>query len=83
MHATSKCITQNACFSQRHTVACGVCAKRACCLGMYNCVQLSNRMSNEALFYTVIFPFIAFFGAFAFVIYPNKDALHPTGELQC
>ena len=37
-------------------------------------------MTNEALFYTVIFPFIAFFGAFAFAIYPNKDALHPTGE---
>lgn len=39
---------------------------------------LSNRLGNEALFYTVIFPFIAFFGAFAFVIYPNKDWLHPT-----
>jgi AAA family ATP:ADP antiporter len=44
-------------------------------------LQLSNRLSNEALFYTVIFPFIAFFGAFAFVIYPNKDYLHPTSEL--
>lgn len=42
--------------------------------------QLSNVMNTEQLFYTCIFPFIAFFGAFAFVLYPLKDQLHPTGE---
>ena len=42
--------------------------------------KLANVLSNEALFYTVIFPFIAFFGAFAFVLYPMQDVLHPTGE---
>nr|XP_010914961.1 plastidic ATP/ADP-transporter [Elaeis guineensis] len=41
--------------------------------------KLSNVLSKEALFYTVIFPFIAFFGAFAFVLYPLRDAIHPTG----
>ncbi|KAG2599447.1 plastidic ATP/ADP-transporter-like [Panicum virgatum] len=40
--------------------------------------KLSNVLSREALFYTVIFPFIAFFGAFAFVLYPLRDAIHPT-----
>jgi hypothetical protein len=42
-------------------------------------LQLANVLSNEALFYTCIFPFIAFFGAFAFVFYPLRDVLHPTG----
>eukprot|EP00210_Caulerpa_lentillifera_P004031 g3846.t1 len=40
--------------------------------------KLSNVLSNEALFYTCIVPFIAFFGSFAFVLYPLRDALHPT-----
>ncbi|XP_074563804.1 plastidic ATP/ADP-transporter-like [Curcuma longa] len=40
--------------------------------------KLSNVLSKEALFYTVIFPFIAFFGAFAFLLYPLRDAIHPT-----
>lgn len=42
--------------------------------------QLANVLNTEQLFYTCIFPFIAFFGAFAFVLYPLKDQLHPTGE---
>eukprot|EP00890_Picochlorum_soloecismus_P005307 jgi/Picsp_1/5778/NSC_03137-R1_adenine nucleotide translocase len=40
--------------------------------------KLSNVLSNEQLFYTCIIPFIAFFGAFAFVLYPMRDMLHPT-----
>ncbi|CAL9205575.1 plastidic ATP/ADP-transporter-like [Musa acuminata AAA Group] len=40
--------------------------------------KLSNVLSKEALFYTVILPFIAFFGAFSFVLYPLRDAIHPT-----
>ncbi|WOL09010.1 plastidic ATP/ADP-transporter-like [Canna indica] len=40
--------------------------------------KLSNVLSKEALFYTVIMPFIAFFGAFGFVLYPLRDAIHPT-----
>ena len=42
-------------------------------------MQLANVLSTEALFYTCIFPFIAFFGSFAFVLYPLRDVLHPTG----
>jgi hypothetical protein len=42
--------------------------------------QLANVLSTEALFYTCIIPFIIFFGAFAFVIYPMREAIHPTGE---
>lgn len=35
-------------------------------------------MSQIQLFYTCLIPFILFFGAFAFVIYPARDFLHPT-----
>mmetsp|Transcript_19634 Transcript_19634/g.59393 ORF Transcript_19634/g.59393 Transcript_19634/m.59393 type:complete len:588 (+) Transcript_19634:159-1922(+) len=40
--------------------------------------KLSNIMNTEQLFYTCIFPFIAFFGAFAYILYPLRDTLHPT-----
>ena len=45
---------------------------------MFLYAQLANMMSTQALFYTVIVPFIAFFGSFAFVLYPLRDVLHPT-----
>lgn len=45
-------------------------------------LQLANVLSTEALFYTCIIPFIIFFGAFAFVFYPLRDVLHPTGAQQ-
>ena len=45
---------------------------------MFLYAQLANMLSTQALFYTIIFPFIAFFGAFAFVFYPLKEVLHPT-----
>uniref|UniRef100_A0A0C9RV79 ADP,ATP carrier protein n=1 Tax=Wollemia nobilis TaxID=56998 RepID=A0A0C9RV79_9CONI len=41
--------------------------------------KLSNVLSKEALFYSCILPFIAFFGAFAFILYPLVDVLHPIG----
>lgn len=40
--------------------------------------RLTDVLSKEAHFYTAIFPFIAFFGAFAYVLYPMRDAIHPT-----
>ncbi|MFZ0565381.1 MAG: NTP/NDP exchange transporter [Chlamydiales bacterium] len=40
--------------------------------------KLSNRLSKQALFYTITIPFLIFFGLFASMIYPNKDWLHPT-----
>ena len=43
--------------------------------------KLSNVFSREKLFYVTILPFIIFFGLFAFVIYPNKELLHPSKEL--
>jgi AAA family ATP:ADP antiporter len=46
---------------------------------MYLYGQMANTMGTQALFYTVIFPFIAFFFSFAFVMYPARDFLHPTG----
>jgi hypothetical protein len=41
--------------------------------------QLANVLSTESLFYACILPFIAFFGSFAFFMYPLRDVLHPTG----
>ena len=42
-------------------------------------MQLANVLSTEGLFYACILPFIAFFGSFAFVMYPLRDIIHPTG----
>ncbi|XP_061365060.1 plastidic ATP/ADP-transporter-like [Gastrolobium bilobum] len=39
--------------------------------------KLANVLSKQALFYTVILPFIAFFGAFGFVLYPLSNYIHP------
>ncbi|XP_042518093.1 ADP,ATP carrier protein 1, chloroplastic-like [Macadamia integrifolia] len=39
--------------------------------------KLSNVLSKEALFYACMFPFIAFFGVFAFLLYPNINVIHP------
>ncbi|KAK9844458.1 hypothetical protein WJX74_002809 [Apatococcus lobatus] len=40
--------------------------------------KLANVVSTEALFYVCILPFVAFFGSFAFILYPMRDTLHPT-----
>ena len=40
--------------------------------------KLANVLSTENLFYACIVPFIAFFAAFAFVLYPARGVLHPT-----
>lgn len=43
-------------------------------------LQMANVLSAESLFYTCVIPFIIFFGGFAALLYPMRDALHPTGE---
>lgn len=42
--------------------------------------KLTNSVSRENVFYATIVPFLVFFGAFGFVIYPNLQALHPDIE---
>lgn len=39
--------------------------------------KLANVLSKQALFYSVILPFIAFFGAFGFFLYPLSSRIHP------
>jgi AAA family ATP:ADP antiporter len=39
--------------------------------------KMSNFMSPQRMFYTIIFPFLAFFTSFAFILYPLKDVIHP------
>ncbi len=40
--------------------------------------KLSNFLSKPKLFYTMIGSFLGFFALFQFVLYPNRDVLHPT-----
>lgn len=42
--------------------------------------KLTNILKRETVFYAVVLPFLIFFGAFAFVIYPNLEAMHPSPE---
>lgn len=39
--------------------------------------KLADILPKQALFYSVIVPFIAFFGAFGFVLYPLSNYIHP------
>lgn len=39
--------------------------------------KLSNRYSQERVFYIMISGFLTFFALFAFVLYPLRDTLHP------
>src|SRR5665647_624594 len=39
--------------------------------------KLSNRYSQEHVFYIMTTGFLTFFGLFAFVLYPMRDILHP------
>ena len=41
--------------------------------------KMSSSLTRPQLFYACVAPFLAFFGAFAFVIYPNASWLHPHG----
>lgn len=39
--------------------------------------KLCNVLPMSQVFYTLITPFLAFFASFAFLIYPNRNFLHP------
>jgi len=39
--------------------------------------KLSNLLSKEKLFIVFLLPFLIFFPLFAFILYPNKELLHP------
>lgn len=39
--------------------------------------KLSNILSKENLFYAAITPFLVFFALFAYILYPNRELLHP------
>lgn len=40
-------------------------------------IKLTNRFSQERVFYVIISGFLIFFAFFTFVLYPNRDVLHP------
>lgn len=44
--------------------------------------KLSNILSRENLFYVTLLPFVIFFGLFAFVMYPAREALLPTASAE-
>lgn len=39
--------------------------------------RLSNRFTRETVFYTMTSLFLGFFFLFAFILYPNRESLHP------
>lgn len=39
--------------------------------------KLSNRYSQEQVFYIITSGFLVFFGVFAFILYPLRDVIHP------
>ncbi len=39
--------------------------------------KLSNKLSKPALFYVSVIPFLIFFAAFALILYPARDFIHP------
>ena len=44
---------------------------------MYGYAKLANILSPRSLFYATLAPFVIFYLAFAFILYPLKDVLHP------
>ena len=42
--------------------------------------KLSNLLKREHLFYASVVPFLVFFALFAFVLYPNREALTPVSS---
>lgn len=42
--------------------------------------KLSNILSKENLFYAAIAPFLVFFALFVYVLYPNREMLHPNAS---
>lgn len=55
----------------------GICVTLSAILFMILYIKASNVFSKENLFYVTVTPFLVFFGVFAFIIYPNKELLHP------
>lgn len=43
----------------------------------YLFTRLSNRFSREVVFYSIVSLFLLFFAIFTFVLYPNREVLHP------
>jgi AAA family ATP:ADP antiporter len=58
----------------------GFCVMPSAIIFMLLYTKASDLLSNEHLFYATLSPFIIFFGAFAFLIYPHLDLLHPAQE---
>lgn len=44
---------------------------------MYGYAKLANVLTPRSLFYATLAPFVIFYLAFAFILYPLKDVLHP------
>ena len=42
--------------------------------------KMINSLKRENVFYAIVAPFLVFFGAFAFIIYPNLALMHPSAE---
>jgi AAA family ATP:ADP antiporter len=53
------------------------CVTPSAVLFMLLYTKMSNIFSKENIFYAALTPFIVFFAAFAWILYPNREVLHP------
>jgi AAA family ATP:ADP antiporter len=56
------------------------CVTPSAIIFMFLYMKGSNIFSREKLFYVTLTPFILFFFAFGFLLYPNKALIHPSAQ---
>ena len=56
------------------------CVTPAAILYMIVFMKMANVMTKETLFYSVLMPFLIFFGVFGFILYPMRDLIHMSTE---
>lgn len=77
---TKDTLVVNACGASALTFLKLYCVTPAAILFVVLYAKLTNMLKREYVFYSVVVPFLIFFGLFGFVLFPNLDALHPSVE---
>jgi AAA family ATP:ADP antiporter len=77
---TKDTLVVNACGASALTFLKLYCVTPCAILFVVLYAKLTNALKREFVFYTVVIPFLVFFGLFGFVLYPNLHLLHPSAE---
>lgn len=78
---TKDTLIVNACGASAITYLKLYCVTPCAILFVVLYAKLTNLLKREYVFYTVVTPFLIFFGIFGFVLYPNLEVLHPSQEV--